>query len=184
MDAKAIEEAIRQILVAIGEDPDRQGLKNTPKRVARMYGEIFSGVGVDPEVSIKLYHLENQDEMILMKDIPFYSMCEHHLIPFWGTVSIAYIPSNNQVTGFSNLVKVVENFARRPQVQERMATDIADFLMKMLKPMGVIVIVEAQHMCVCMQGVKKEGTRTITSAMRGALRKNVTRMEALSLLNK
>lgn len=184
MDTKAIESAVRQILTAIGEDPDRQGLKNTPKRVAKMYGEIFSGVGVDPEVSIKLYHLENQDEMILMKDIPFYSMCEHHLIPFWGTVSIAYIPSNNQVTGFSNLVKVVENFAQRPQVQERMATDIADFLMKMLKPMGVIVVVEAQHMCVCMQGVKKEGTKTLSSAMRGAFRKTVTRMEALSLLNK
>jgi len=184
MDTKAIESAVRQILTAIGEDPDRQGLKNTPKRVAKMYGEIFSGVGVDPEISIKLYHLENQDEMILMKDIPFYSMCEHHLIPFWGTVSIAYIPSNNQVTGFSNLVKVVENFAHRPQVQERMATDIADFLMKMLKPMGVIVIVEAQHMCICMQGVKKEGTKTLSSAMRGAFRKTVTRMEALSLLNK
>ena len=184
MDTKAIESAVRQILTAIGEDPDRQGLKNTPARVAKMYGEIFSGVGVDPEVSIKLYHLENQDEMILMKDIPFYSMCEHHLIPFWGTVSIAYIPSNNQVTGFSNLVKVVENFAHRPQIQERMATDIADFLMKMIKPMGVIVIIEAEHMCVCMQGVKKEGTKTLSSAMRGAFRKTVTRMEALSLLNK
>ena len=184
MDRTAIEQGIRQILIAIGEDPDRQGLKNTPSRVAQMYEEIFSGVGVDPEVDFKLYHLENQDEMILMKDIPFYSMCEHHLIPFWGTVSFAYIPLNNQITGFSNLVKVVENFAHRPQIQERMATDIADFLMKMLKPMGVIVIIEAQHMCICMQGVKKEGTRTISSAMRGAMRKTATRIEALNLLNK
>ncbi len=184
MDTSKIENAVRQLLLAIGENPDRQGLKNTPKRVAKMYKEIFSGVGIAPEVDFKLYHLENHDEMILIKDIQFYSMCEHHLIPFWGTVSIAYIPLNNKVTGFANLVKVVETFAHRPQVQERMTTDIADFLMKMLKPMGVIVIIEAQHMCISMQGVKKEGTKTITSAMRGAFRKTATRMEALSLLNK
>jgi len=183
LDIPAIENAVRQILIAIGEDPDRQGLNSTPARVAKMFQEIFSGVGVDPEVTFKLYHLENQDEMILMKDIPFYSMCEHHLIPFWGRVNIAYIPSNNQVTGFSNLVKVVESFAHRPQVQEQMTTDIADFLMKMLKPMGVIVIIEAQHMCICMQGVKKEGSKTVTSAMRGAFRKTITRLEALNLFN-
>ena len=144
MDIPAIENAVRQILIAIGEDPDRPGLNNTPARVAKMYQEIFSGVGVDPEVTFKLYPLENQDEMILMKDIPFYSMCEHHLIPFWGKVNIAYIPSNNQVTGFSNLVKVV---------------------------------------CLCMQGVKKDGAKTITSAMRGAFRKTITRLEALNLFN-
>jgi len=183
MDIPAIENAVRQLLLAIGEDPDRQGLKNTPARLAKMYQDIFSGIGVDPEVDFKLYRLENQDEMILMKDIPFYSMCEHHLLPFWGTVNIAYIPLNNLVTGFSNLVKVVENFAHRPQVQEQMTTDIADFLMKILKPMGVIVIIEAQHMCICMQGVKKEGAKTITSAMRGAFRKTVTRLEALNLFN-
>lgn len=184
MDTKAIEKSVYDLLTAIGEDPERQGLKQTPRRVAKMYAEIFSGVETKPEVEFKLYHIDNQDEMILMKDIPFYSMCEHHLLPFWGTVSIAYLPSNNQVTGFSNLIRVVESFARRPQVQERMATEIADFLMANLKPLGVMVIIEAQQMCLEMQGVKKGQAKTISSAMRGAMRKTATRLEALNLLGK
>lgn len=184
MNLKAIEEAVKELLTAIGENPNRPGLKDTPSRVAKMYTEIFSGVGVSPEEDFKMYHIENQDEMILVKDIPFYSICEHHLLPFWGTVSIAYIPNNNMITGFSNLIKVVENFARRPQVQERMATDIADFLNNKLKPMGVMVIIEARQMCIAMQGANKENSITISSAMRGVMRKTATRMEALSLLNK
>jgi GTP cyclohydrolase I len=122
--------------------------------------------------------------MILVKDIPFHSMCEHHLLPFWGKVSIAYIPDNNRITGFSSLIKVVENFAHRPQLQEKMATDIADFLMKNLKPLGVLVVIEANHMCISMQGEKKEESRTVSSAMRGVMRKTATRMEAFALISK
>lgn len=184
MDLKAIESAVRQILIAIGENPDRQGLKDTPARVALMYQEIFSGIGASPGEQFKIYDTENQDEMILVKDIPFHSMCEHHLLPFTGKVSIAYIPNNNKITGFSNLVKVVENLARRPQLQERMATEIADFLVKELKPLGILVVIEASHICVTMRGVRKEGTKMVTSSMRGVMRKTATRMEALSLLSK
>jgi GTP cyclohydrolase I len=183
-DSSAIEFAVKQLLLAIGDDPERPGLKETPARVAKMYRDIFSGVGISPEEELKVYAIENQDEMILVKDIPFYSMCEHHLLPFWGTVSIAYIPNNNLITGFSSLIRVVENFAHRPQVQERMATEIADFLMKKLKPLGVIVVIEARHLCIAMQGVRKEASHTISSAMRGVMRKTATRMEALSLLGK
>ena len=184
MDSKAIESAVLELLKAIGDDPNRAGLKDTPARVAKMFTEIFAGVGVSPEEDFKLYRIDNQDEMILMKDIPFYSVCEHHLLPFWGTVSIAYIPNNNLITGFSNLIRVVDNFARRLQVQERMATEIADFLVDKLKPMGVIVIIEARQMCIAMQGERKEASKTISSAMRGVMRKTATRMEALSLLSK
>jgi GTP cyclohydrolase I len=184
LDTKAIESAIRQILTAIGENPDRPELANTPARVAKMYAEIFEGVGEPPEKEFHLYRIENMDEMILVKDIPFYSMCEHHLLPFWGTVSIAYIPNDNQVTGFANLLRVVESFARRPQIQERMGTQIADFLMQHLKPMGVMVIIEANHMCIAMRGPRKENSRTISSAIRGAFRKTATRLEALALLGK
>ncbi len=184
MNLKAIEAAVRELLLAIGENPDRQGLKDTPVRVAQMYREIFAGVGISPEEQFKVYDTDNQDEMVLVKDIPFYSMCEHHLLPFMGKVSIAYIPNNNKITGFSTLVKVVENFARRPQIQERMATDIADFLVRELRPMGILVVIEASHTCVTMRGVRKEGTKMVTSAMRGVMRKTATRMEALSLLSK
>ncbi len=184
MDKQAIEKAIRDILNAIGEDPDRQGLKDTPARVAEMYEEIFSGINVAPEERFHTYHTENQDEMILIKEIPFHSMCEHHLLPFWGKVSIAYIPDNNRITGFSTLIKVIENFARRPQLQERMATDIADFLMEKLRPLGVLVVIEANQMCIAMRGLRKHDSTTVTSAMRGVMRKPATRMEAFSLLSK
>lgn len=184
MDFKAIESAVRNILLAIGENPDRPGLRDTPGRVAEMCREIFAGVGVSPEEKFKTYLTDNQDEMILVKDIPFYSMCEHHLLPFWGKVSIAYIPNNNRITGFSTLIRVVENYARRPQLQERMATDIADFLMNNLKPLGVLVVIEANHMCISMRGERKEESRTVSSAMRGVMRKTATRMEAFSLLSK
>lgn len=184
MDLKKIEKSIRDVLIAIGEDPDRPGLKDTPARVAQMYREIFAGIGVSPESEFKTYTTENQDEMILIKDIPFYSMCEHHLLPFWGKVSIAYIPGKNRITGFSTLIRVVENFARRPQLQERMATEIADFLVKMLQPLGILVVIEANQMCIAMRGHRKEKSRTVSSAMRGMMRKTATRMEAFALLSK
>ena len=171
------------LLEGIGEDPQREGLRHTADRVVRMYREIFAGVGVEPAEKISLFTSENHDEMIIVKDIPFYSMCEHHLLPFWGHVSIGYIPGNNQVTGFSSLVRLVESVSHRPQVQERMTTDLADTLVEVLKPLGVIVVIKARHLCIAMQGVKKESTETITSAQRGYLRKQITRLEAFSLLS-
>jgi len=182
IDAEKIRIGVRMLLEGIGEDPDREGLQLTPDRVVRMYQEIFAGVGVEPSASVNLFASKNNDEMILVKDIPFYSMCEHHLLPFWGHVSIGYIPGDSMVTGFSSLVRLVESVAARPQIQERMTTDLADVLVKKLKPLGVIVVIKARHLCVAMQGVKKEATETITSAQRGYLRKQATRMEAFSLM--
>jgi len=182
IDKERIARAIHEIIVAIGEDPEREGLVKTPDRVADMFAEIFSGIGKDIEGDIAVYTTSNQDEMIVMRDIPFYSMCEHHLLPFFGSVSIAYIPDNNRITGFSALARVVENMSKRPQLQERMTTEIADALVKVLKPLGVFVIMRAQHLCVSMRGVKKSGTWTVTSAMRGIMRKEATRLEALSLM--
>ena len=171
------------MLEAIGEDPDREGLRQTPERVVRMFDDIYSGVGVDPIEEISLFNSENQDEMIIVKDIPFYSMCEHHLLPFWGQVSISYIPGNNMVTGFSSLVRLVDSLSKRPQVQERMTTDLADILVEKLKPAGVMVVIKARQLCIAMQGVKKEDCTTVTSAQRGYLRKQITRIEALTLMN-
>jgi len=182
VDRERIIAAVKELIVAIGEDPTREGLQHTPERVAEMFEEVFSGVGVDVEPNIAIFTTKNQDEMILMRDIPFYSMCEHHLLPFWGTVSMAYIPNNNRVTGFSSLARVVELMARRPQLQERMTTDIADMLMRVLQPLGVFVVIKAQHMCTAMRGVKKAGAWTVTSSMRGAMRREATRLEALMLM--
>ena len=181
-DDEKIREGVRLILEGIGEDPAREGLLHTPERVIRMYREIFAGVGTEPSEKLNLFTSTNEDEMILVKDVPFYSMCEHHLLPFWGHVSIGYIPGNNQVTGFSSMVRLIESVAARPQIQERMTTDLADTLVKHLKPLGVIVVIKARHLCVAMQGVKKEDTQTITSAQRGYLRNQTTRLEAFSLL--
>lgn len=181
-DRDKICEAVREIISAIGEDPDREGLQRTPERVADMYAEIFSGVGAEVAPEIAIYTTKNQDEMILLRDVPFYSMCEHHLLPFWGTVSIAYIPDNNRITGFSSLARVVERLSRRPQLQERMTTEIAENLMHVLKPLGIFVIIRAQHMCMAMRGVKKLGSWTVTSSMRGIMRQEATRLEALSLM--
>lgn len=182
LDRERICAAVRELIIAIGEDPEREGLRNTPQRVAEMFEEIYSGIGSEVEPEIAIYTTKNQDEMILLRDIPFHSMCEHHLLPFFGSVSIAYIPDNNRITGFSSLARVVELMARRPQLQERMTTEIADALMKVLKPLGVFVIIRAQHLCMTMRGVKKAGAWTVTSSMRGIMRKEATRLEALSLM--
>ncbi|TKJ39849.1 GTP cyclohydrolase I FolE [candidate division LCP-89 bacterium B3_LCP] len=182
IDRQRIISAVRELILAIGEDPEREGLQRTPERVAEMYEEIFSGIGRDVDPEIAIFTTKNQDEMILLRDVPFHSMCEHHLLPFYGTVSIAYIPDNNRITGFSSLARVVDMVANRPQLQERMTTDIADALMRVLKPLGVFVIIRAQHLCMTMRGVKKTGARTVTSSMRGIMRKQATRLEALSLM--
>jgi GTP cyclohydrolase I len=166
----------------VGEDPDRDGLKDTPRRVAEFYEEIFAGLSEDPEGQVKLYSAPNQDEMIIAKDIFFHSLCEHHLLPFFGKAHIAYIPTDDQITGFSRLVRVIEALARRPQLQERLTAQIADVLMKMLKPKGVLVILEAEQMCLTMRGLKKPGSVTITSAVRGDLKKEALRKEAFSLI--
>ncbi len=183
MDLKKIEKAVRSIIEAIGDDPEREGLRRTPERVAKMYSELFSGVGRDASKEVNVFHAEEHEEMVMIRDIPFYSMCEHHLIPFIGKAHIVYIPNKGRITGLSKLVRVLESFAKRPQVQERLTSQIADMLMKRLEPQGVLVIIEAEHLCMSMRGVKKPGTITTTSAVRGVLRKNpTTRAEALSLL--
>jgi GTP cyclohydrolase I len=183
IDQDKIRKAVHLLLEAIGEDPSRPGLVNTPDRVARMCAEIFGGVGRRPSEEVELYPTENEDEMIIVRDLPFYSMCEHHLLPFWGFVSIAYIPKNNLVTGFSNLARIVRVFAARPQLQERMTVEIAETLMEKLKPLGVFVVMRAQHLCLMMRGEKVHGTWTVTSAMRAAMRREATRLEALHLMD-
>jgi GTP cyclohydrolase IA len=183
MDLKKREKAVKIILAAIGEDPNRHGLKETPARVARMYAEIFSGISSDPAKEIKIFHEGEHEEMIMVKDIPFYSVCEHHLVPFIGKAHVAYIPTKGKVTGLSKLVRVVEGFAKRLQVQERLTSQIADTLMEKLDPRGVLVIIEAEHLCMSMRGIKKPGSVTVTSAVRGIFRKNTTtKAEALALI--
>lgn len=183
MDLKKIEKAVRDILIAVGEDPKRHDIKDTPRRVAEMYEEILSGMQLNPEKELEVIFEKDHDEIILLKNIPFYSICEHHLLPFLGRAHVAYIPSNNRVTGLSKLARVVDIFSKRLQVQERITTDIADIIMKKLKPKGVLVVIEAEHLCMSMRGVKKPGVLTVTSAVRGTFRKNEkTRAEALSLI--
>jgi GTP cyclohydrolase I len=185
MDTKKIEKGVRLILEGIGEDPDRPGLKETPGRVALMYTEIFSGLETPTEELLKAIEGESHDEMVLLKDIPFYSMCEHHLLPFTGKVHVAYIPSGGKIVGLSELVKSVEVLAKRLQVQERLTTQLADLIMQKMKPKGAMVIIDAEHLCISMRGVKKSGTRTITSAVRGIFRsKQSTREELLELIKR
>lgn len=185
MDKPRIEAAVREILLAIGEDPDREGLKETPNRVARMYEEIFSGLEENPEKHLKMFTEEDNDEMVVVRDIPLYSMCEHHLIPFIGKAHIAYIPGEGRVIGLSKLARIVNCFARRPQLQERLTAQVADFLFENLQPQGVAVVVEAEHLCMTMRGARASGSQTRTSAMRGIMRSDArTRAEAMSLLSK
>ncbi len=183
MDKERIQNAVREILIAVGENPDREGLVETPKRVANMYEEIFAGLTEDPKQHIKLFNEQSNDEMVIVKDIPFYSMCEHHLLPFFGKAHIGYIPSDNKIIGLSKLARIVDNFAKKPQVQERLTSDIADFLNDNLQPKGVAVIMEAEHMCMTMRGARAAGSKTQTSALRGIMRTDAkTRAEVLSLL--
>ncbi len=185
MDKKKIEKAVKMILEAIGEDPGRKDLVQTPKRVAEMYEEIFSGMKMDPEKQFEVIFDKEHHEIVLLKDIPLYSVCEHHLIPFTGKAHVAYIPKGNRVTGLSKLVRVVDILSKRPQVQEKLTTEIAEILMKKLKPLGVLVIIEAEHLCMSMRGVKKPGILTVTSAVRGIFKENhKTRAEALALIKK
>jgi GTP cyclohydrolase I len=182
VDRNKIEAAVRMLLEAIGDDPQRSGLRETPQRVAAMYDEIFSGMGKDAEAELRLFPTEHH-EMIIHRDIPFYSMCEHHLLPFWGFASIAYIPKDSMVTGFSSLARIVRVLAQRPQLQESMTTDLADVIMKKVKPMGVFVVIRAQHLCLMMRGEKVHGSWTVTSAVRGAMAAQATRLEALHLMD-
>jgi GTP cyclohydrolase I len=183
MNQEKIRDAVLMILEAIGEDPEREGLRDTPDRVARMYAEIFRGLGENPAQYLECIFNEEHDEMILVKDIPFHSMCEHHLVPFIGKAHVAYIPRNGKITGLSKLTRVVESFARRPQVQERLTREIADIIMEELNPLGVAVVVEAEHLCISFRGVKKPGTKTVTSAVRGLFRNSAkTRAEFFSLV--
>lgn len=181
MDIKKIENAIRELLVGIGEDPERPGIKDTPERVARMYEELFSGIGKNPAECIRVMP-EEHDEIILVRDIPFYSVCEHHLIPFHGKAHVAYIP-DGVITGLSKIARVVDMVARKPQLQERLTSEIADAMDRSLKPKGVMVVIEAEHLCMTMRGVKKPGAITTTSVVKGLFRSNATsRAEALRLI--
>ena len=183
MDKKKIEKAVRDILDAVGEDPGRKDLIDTPARVAQMYEEIFSGIAQDPEKELEVILDQKHHEIILLKGIPLYSVCEHHLLPFIGRAHIAYIPKNGRVTGLSKLARVVDILSRRPQVQERLTSQIAEIVMSKLKPLGVMVILEAEHLCMSMRGVRKPGTQTVTSAVRGIFKDNQkTRSEALALI--
>lgn len=167
MNIPQIEEAIRLLLEAVGEDPNREGLLDTPKRVAKMYEEVFAGLTIDPKEYFETIFHENHEELVLVKDIPFYSMCEHHLVPFYGKAHVAYIPKGGRVAGLSKLARAVEAVSKRPQLQERITSTVADTMMETLEPHGVMVVVEAEHMCMTMRGVKKPGAKTITSAVRG-----------------
>jgi len=183
MNKKKIERAVRDILEAIGEDSSRKDLIETPRRVAEMYEEIFSGIGQDPAKELEIILEQKHDEIILLKGIPLYSVCEHHLIPFVGKAHVAYIPKQGRVTGLSKLARVVDILSRRPQVQERLTSQIADIIMTKLKPQGCMVVIEAEHMCMSMRGVKKPGTLTVTSVVRGVFQKNEkTRGETLALM--
>ena len=184
VDVGRIEKAVREILEAIGENPDRDGLARTPERVARMYAEIFRGLHEDPAEHLTVTFEAEHDEMVLVRDIPLYGTCEHHLVPFAGHAHVAYIPGDDgRITGLSKIVRLVEGFARRPQIRERLTTQIADALAEALHPDGALVMIEAEHLCMSMRGVQKPGALTVTSAVRGLFKTNpATRAEALSLI--
>ncbi len=183
VNKEKIMSAVRDILEAIGEDPDREGLIETPRRVADMYGEIFSGMYDDPKEHIKLFKEEQHEELVAVLDIPVYSMCEHHLLPFFGKAHVVYLPREGKVMGLSKVARIVDNFAHRPQLQERMTSSIADFIMEAADPLGVCVVVEAEHLCMTMRGVRKPSSRTVTSAIRGIFRSDMrSRAEAMAII--
>ena len=182
-DLQKIEQGVKSILEGIGEDPGRPGIQRTPKRVARMFKEILGGTSEDPAVHMKIIQEEKHDEMVIIKDIPLYSMCEHHLLPFAGVAHVAYIPKEGRIVGLSKIARVVESYARRLQVQERLTKQIADLIDTRLKPLGVMVVIEAEHMCMSMRGAKKPKSLTVTSAVRGSFRSShATRVEAMTLI--
>ena len=184
VDQPRIEAAVREILIAIGEDPDRDGLLNTPARVARMYAEVCGGLHEDPDEHLQVTFEAGHDEMVMVRDIPLYSLCEHHLVPFIGKAHVAYIPGDDgRITGLSKLARLVDAYAKRPQVQERLTAQVADELVSSLGPLGVLVVIEAEHLCMSMRGVRKAGASTVTSAVRGIFRDNVaTRAEAMDFI--
>jgi GTP cyclohydrolase I len=184
VDLARAEAAVRELLIAVGEDPDREGLQRTPARVARAYNEVFAGLFVDPDTVLETTFDEDHDELVLVKDIPLYSICEHHLLPWHGTAAIGYIPGEDgRITGLSKLARLVDMYARRPQVQERLTSQVADALTTGLQPRGVIVVIQAEHLCMAMRGVRKPGSLTVTSAVRGIFQSDSrTRSEALSLV--
>ena len=183
MDKKRIENAVKEILYAIGEDPDREGLVETPARVARMYEEIFEGLQKDPMDNVKIFEQEKADQMIVVKNIPFYSMCEHHLLPFYGEAHVLYIPSENKVIGLSKIARIVDTLSKKPQLQEKLGEEICETLNNVINARGVAVVLEAEHLCMTMRGIKKSGSKTITSYLTGIIRSDIkTRMEAMELL--
>jgi GTP cyclohydrolase IA len=186
VDQPRIEAAVREILIAIGEDPDRDGLLNTPGRVARMYAEVCGGLHEDPDSHLQVTFEAGHDEMVMVRDIPLYSLCEHHLVPFVGKAHVAYIPGvDGRITGLSKLARLVDSYAKRPQVQERLTAQVADEIERTLRPRGVLVVIEAEHLCMSMRGVRKAGSSTVTSAVRGLFRENVaTRAEAMDFIHR
>jgi GTP cyclohydrolase I len=185
MDLPRIARAVREILLAIGENPDREGLIETPGRVARMYGEIFAGLHQPIEDSIKVFHEKDHDEMILVGEIPFYSMCEHHLLPFIGKAHVVYIPKDGRILGLSKIARIVDMMSKKPQLQERLTSQIADTIVKAVAPLGVAVVVEAEHLCMTMRGIKKPGSVTVTSALRGICKSDArSRAEAMALIHR
>ena len=185
MDLPKIERAVRDILEAIGEDPDREGLLDTPQRVTRMYAEVFAGLHRDINKDIKVFHGEGNDEMILIGDIPFYSMCEHHLLPFHGKAHVVYIPRDGKIFGLSKVARIVDTLSRKPQLQEKLTSEIADAIEHAVDARSVCVVLEAEHLCMTMRGIRKPGSKTVTSAMRGGCRTDLrTRNEALALINR
>jgi GTP cyclohydrolase I len=183
IDRPRVERAVREILLAIGEDPDRDGLVRTPTRVADMFTEIFAGLGEDPAGHLTVRFDADHDEMVMVRDIPLYSSCEHHLLPFIGKAHVAYIPGDDgRITGLSKLARLVDVYAKRPQVQERLTTQVAEALVALLEPRGVMVVIEAEHLCMTMRGVRKPGSKTVTSAVRGSMHNAATRAEAMSLI--
>ena len=185
MNLPKIENAVRDILEAIGEDPEREGLQETPQRVARMYAEVFLGLHRDINKDIKTFHGEGNDEMILIGDIPFYSMCEHHLLPFHGKAHVVYIPKDGKIFGLSKVARIVDTLSRKPQLQEKLTSEIADAIEKAVDARSVCVVLEAEHLCMTMRGIRKPGSKTVTSAMRGGCRSDIrTRNEALALINR
>jgi GTP cyclohydrolase I len=185
IDGARVERAVRELLLAIGEDPDRDGLARTPSRVADMFTEIFAGLGEDPATHLTVRFDANHDEMVMVRDIPLYSTCEHHLVPFIGKAHVAYIPGDDgRITGLSKLARLVDGYARRPQVQERLTTQVADTIDEVLHPKGVLVVIEAEHLCMSMRGVRKPGSLTVTSAVRGLFKTSAaTRAEAMGFIH-